>query len=39
MSVTVELDTSIDIEEKIKTFVQEPGKYKVIFLKFLMRLT
>ena len=32
MSVTVELDTSIDIEEKIKTFVQEPGKYKVIFL-------
>ncbi|MAS63598.1 MAG: ATP-dependent Clp protease adaptor ClpS [Coraliomargarita sp.] len=32
MTVTVDLDTDIKVNEQIKDFVQEPGKYKVIFL-------
>tara|TARA_X000000950_G_C13623738_1_gene540474 strand:- start:57 stop:374 length:318 start_codon:yes stop_codon:yes gene_type:complete len=32
MTVTVEIDTSIDIQEKVKNIVQDPGKYKVIFM-------
>ena len=32
MTVTVELDTDIKVNEQIMDFVQEPGKYKVIFL-------
>ena len=32
MTVTVEIDTNIDIQEKVKNIVQDPGKYKVIFM-------
>ena len=32
MTVTVEIDTNIDIQEKVKNIVEEPGKYKVIFM-------
>ncbi|MBJ34118.1 MAG: ATP-dependent Clp protease adaptor ClpS [Flavobacteriaceae bacterium] len=32
MTVTVEIDTSIGIEEKVKNIVEDPGKYKVIFM-------
>ena len=32
MTVTVEIDTNIDIQEKVKNIVQDPGKYKVIFI-------
>jgi|TARA_Y200000002_G_scaffold354816_1_gene335335 ATP-dependent Clp protease adaptor protein ClpS len=32
MTVTVEIDTSIDIQEKVKNIVEDPGKYKVIFM-------
>ena len=32
MTVTVELDTNINIQEKVKNIVEEPGKYKVIFM-------
>ena len=29
--MSVELETEIDVKEKIKEVVQDPGKYKVIF--------
>ena len=29
--MSVELETEINVKEKIKEVVQEPGKYKVIF--------
>mgnify|MGYP003634147804 FL=1 len=29
--MTVELDTTIDVEEKLKEMVKEPSKFKVIF--------
>ena len=32
MTVTVEIDPSIDIQEKVKYIVEDPGKYKVIFM-------
>ena len=32
MTVTVVIDTNIDIQEKVKNIVQDPGKYKVIFM-------